>query len=71
MLLRLALTAPLAIGAVAPAFADYWIVRSPDRTCAIVDEQPDSADESIHVVGQQLYVTREAAEEDMQVACRQ
>jgi hypothetical protein len=35
-----------------------------------VDEQPDNSDESIQVVGQELYVTREAAEEDIQVACR-
>jgi hypothetical protein len=71
MLLRFVLTAALALSAATPAFADYWIVRSPDRTCAIVDEQPDTADDSIQVVGQQLYVTREAAEEDMQVACQQ
>jgi hypothetical protein len=71
MLLRLALFAVLVLGAASPAFADYWIVRAPDRTCMIVDEPPDTSDESIQIVGQQLYVTREAAEEDIAVACRQ
>jgi hypothetical protein len=71
MLFRLALTAALAPGAASPAFADYWIVRAADRTCTIVDEPPEESEESVQVVGQQLYVTREAAEEDMKIACRQ
>jgi hypothetical protein len=71
MYFRLAVTAGLAFSVATPAFADYWIVRTADRKCEIVEEQPDIADQSVRVVGQQLYVTREAAEEDMQVACRQ
>jgi hypothetical protein len=71
MRFKLALTAAFALGAFAsPAAADYWIIRGVDRICEVVDEEPDAADETVRPVGQQFYVTREAAEKDMAVACR-
>jgi len=70
MRFKLALAAVFALASASPAVADYWIVRGVDRSCEVVDEEPDGSDETAQAVGQQFYVTREAAEEDMAVACR-
>ena len=62
----------LAVGAVAvatPALAaEYFIVRGPDKQCRIVEQRP--AEKTIVVLGDRAYVTREEAERQVKVVCR-
>jgi hypothetical protein len=62
----------LAVGAVAvatPALAaEYFIVRGPDKQCRIVEQRP--TEKTIVVLGDRAYVTREEAERQVKVVCR-
>lgn len=60
-----------AVGAVAvttPASADYYIVRGPDENCKIVETQPSDA--TYVQVGPLSIATRDAAEREIKVVCR-
>ena len=64
-LLALALIA----GASVPAFsAEYYVVRGPDRHCRVVETKP--ADATIVQVGPMAFVTRDEAESQLRVLCR-
>jgi hypothetical protein len=62
----------LAVGAVAvatPALAaEFFIVRGPDKQCRIVEKRP--AEKTIVVIGDRAYVTREEAERQVKVVCK-
>jgi hypothetical protein len=62
----------LAIGAVvvaSPAFAaEYFIVRGPDKTCRIVEKRP--TEKTIVVIGDKAYVSREEADRQLKVVCK-
>lgn len=63
MLLSLvALTAPAAA-------ADYYVVRGPDKKCRVVETRP--ADKTVVVVGDTVYTTREEAEKQIKVVCKE
>ena len=51
-----------------PAFANWWIVRSADEKCLVVDIEPSSKD--VTKVGKEVYQTREQAEADVKGLCR-
>ena len=51
-----------------PAFANWWIVRSSDGTCLVVDIEPTGKDQSVTKVGKDAYQTAEQAEADVKAA---
>ncbi len=56
-------------GASAPAFADeYYVVRGPDQRCKVVETRP--VEKSIVQVGPLAFVTREEAESQLRVLCK-
>jgi hypothetical protein len=52
----------------APAFADYYIVHGPDRHCRVVERLPE--DNTFVRVGPLRFSTRDEAERDVSVVCR-
>jgi hypothetical protein len=68
-MIRTLLTAALIAGVSAPAFAaEYYIVRGPDKRCRIVETKP--VDSTIVQVGPLAFVTRDQAEEQIRVLCK-
>jgi hypothetical protein len=65
----------IAIGAVAgvalPAIGakEYFVVRGPDEKCKVVETRP--TDKTVVVVGDKAYVTREEAEAQVKVVCKE
>jgi len=65
----------LIVGAIAatsfagPALADWWIVRSSDQECLVVDLEP--TDKSVTKVGKDSYQTKEQAEADAKGLCKE
>lgn len=56
-------------GLTAPAFADeYYVVRGPDKRCRVVETKPSDA--TIVQVGPLAFVTREEAESQVRVLCK-
>jgi hypothetical protein len=54
----------------APAFADeYYVVRGPDRECRVVETRP--ADTTIVQIGPLAFATREEAERERVVLCKE
>ena len=52
-----------------PAFANWWIVRSADNKCLVVDIEPSGKD--VTKVGKDVYQTREQAEADVKGLCKE
>ena len=55
------------IGLTESAFADWWIVRSSDQECLVVDIEP--TDKSVTKIGKDSYKTEEDAEADAKQLC--
>jgi hypothetical protein len=56
--------------AVTPAFANWWIVRSSDETCLVVDIEPTGKEKGIAKIGRDSYPTAEQAEADVKRLCK-
>jgi hypothetical protein len=57
-------------GVSAPTFAaEYYVVRGPDKRCRVVETKP--ADTTIVQVGPMAFVTREEAESQVRVLCKE
>jgi hypothetical protein len=54
-----------------PALANWWIVRSSDKKCLVVDIEPTGKDKSVTKLGKEVYLTREEAEADVKRLCKQ
>ena len=54
-----------------PALANWWIVRSSDKQCLVVDIEPMGDDKSVTKIGKKVYPTREKAEADVKRLCKQ
>jgi hypothetical protein len=64
-ILALALLAAVA----GPALAqEFFIVRGPDKKCVIVEKRP--TEKTVVIVGDKVYVTREEAEKQLKVVCK-
>jgi hypothetical protein len=48
--------------------AEYFIVRGEDKKCRIVETRP--AEKTVVVIGDKAYVTREEAERQIKVVCK-
>ena len=53
----------------APALADWWIVRSSDQKCLVVDIKPTG--KGVTKVGKNSYKTAEEAEADAKKLCKE
>ena len=51
------------------AFANWWIVRSSDGHCLIVDLEPTGS--GITKMGKEVYQTQEQAEADAKLLCKE
>jgi hypothetical protein len=59
----------LLIGVSTPALsAEYFVVRGPDKKCKVVETRP--TDKTVVVVGDRAYVSREEAEKQVTVVCK-
>jgi hypothetical protein len=54
-----------------PSLANWWIVRSSDKQCLVVDIEPTGKDKSVTKIGKEVYLTREEAEEDVKRLCKE
>jgi hypothetical protein len=52
-----------------PALADWWIVRSSDQKCLVVDIEPTG--KGVTKVGKNSYKTAEEAEADAKKLCKE
>jgi hypothetical protein len=66
---RLTLIAVFSIAFANPALANWWIVRSSDGECLVVDLEPTSND--VAKVGNGVYQTKEQAEADAKRLCKE
>jgi hypothetical protein len=67
---RVLIVGALLVGSFAgPAFADWWIVRSSDQECLVVDVEP--TDKSVTKIGKDPYQTQEQAEADAKQLCKE
>ena len=68
-MIRPLLALAIIAGAAAPAFAaEYYVVRGPDKRCRIVETRP--VDTTIVQVGPLAFETRDRAESEMHVLCK-
>jgi hypothetical protein len=54
-----------------PVLANWWIVRSSDEKCLVVDIEPTDKDKSVTKVGKDAYQTAEQAEADVKRLCKE
>jgi hypothetical protein len=52
-----------------PALASWWLVRSPDGKCLVVDIEPTDKDKTITKIGKDVYQSADAAEADAKRLC--
>jgi hypothetical protein len=67
-MLKHALVVAGALLVATPAFAEWFIVRGPDKQCRVVETRP--TDKTIVVIGDKAYITREEAERQVKIVCR-
>jgi len=68
-MIKYVLSTALLLGATAPAFAaEFYIVRGPDKKCQIVETRPTY--KTMVVIGNKAYVTREEAQKQLAVVCK-
>jgi hypothetical protein len=49
--------------------AEYYIVRGPNKKCRVVETRP--TDKTVVVIGDKAYVTREEADRQVKVVCKE
>lgn len=69
MLRMLVVGAILTTSFAGPALADWWIVRSSDQECLVVDVEP--TDKTVTKIGKDSYKTEEQAEADAKQLCKE
>jgi hypothetical protein len=69
-MLKFMLPVALIVGFALPASAaEYYVVRGPDKKCKVVETRP--TDKSIIVMGDKVFVTREEADKQLAVVCKE
>ena len=68
---RILLIVVLLFAFVDSALADWWIVRSSDDTCLVVDIEPRGNDKAVTKVGNDVYETSEQAEANLKKLCEE
>jgi len=60
----------LVVAIATPALAaEYYVVRGPDKKCKVVESRP--TDKTIVVIGNKAFVTREEADKQVTVLCKE
>jgi hypothetical protein len=60
----------LVVAITTPALAaEYYVVRGPDKKCKVVESRP--TDKTIVVIGNKAFVTREEADKQVTVLCKE
>ena len=68
-MLRSIVIAGLLVSVAAPAFAaEFFIVRGPDKKCQIVEKR--TTDTKVVIVGDKAYVSRDEAQKQLTVVCK-
>jgi hypothetical protein len=69
-MLKYVIAIGVAVSVAAPALAasEYYVVRGPDKKCKVVETKP--TDKTVLVIGDKAYVTREEAEAQVKVVCK-
>ena len=70
MACRLLLTAVLSLAFANQVFANWWIVRSSDEKCLVVDIEPMTNNKAVTKVGKDVCQTPEQAEADVELLCK-
>ena len=69
-MIKYVLPRALLIGATAPAFAaEFYIVRGPDKKCQIVEKRPTET--TMVIVGDKAFTTRDEAQKQLTVVCKE
>ena len=68
---RVLLIAVLFTAIADPALANWWIVRSSDGRCVVVDIEPTGKDKGVTKVGKDVYQTPDQAEADVKRLCKE
>jgi hypothetical protein len=53
-----------------PALANWWLVRSSDGTCLVVDIEPTGKDKNVTKIGKDVYQSADQAELDSKRLCK-
>ena len=69
-MLKYVIAIGVAVSFAAPALSakEFFVVRGPDKKCKVVETRP--TEKTIVVVGDKAYVTREEAEAQIKVVCK-
>lgn len=68
-MLKKALLASALLGFAAPAMAqEFYVVRGPDKRCRVVESRP--TDKTVVVIGDKAFVSRDEAERQVRVVCK-
>jgi hypothetical protein len=69
-MLKYVIAIGVAVGVATPALsAEYYVVRGPDKKCIVVETKP--VDKTIVVIGDKAYLTRDEAEKNIKVVCKE
>jgi len=60
----------LMFSATSPALASWWLVRSSDGKCLVVDIEPTDKDKNITKIGKDAYQSADEAEADAKRICK-
>jgi hypothetical protein len=52
-----------------PSFADWWIVRSSDEKCLVVDIEPLPGNKDVTRMGKESYQSEQEAQVDLERLC--
>jgi hypothetical protein len=71
IMLKYVIAIAVLAGAAVPAIAakEYFVVRGPDEKCKVVETRP--TEKTIVVIGDKAYITREEAEAQVKVVCKE
>jgi SepF-like predicted cell division protein (DUF552 family) len=61
----------LMLSATNPALANWWLVRSSDGKCLVVDIEPTDKDKNVTKIGKSVYQSAEEAEADAERICKE
>ncbi len=69
-MLKFMLPVALLVGFTLPASAaEYYVIRGADKKCKVVETKP--TDKTVVVVGDKAFVTREEADKQLAVVCKE
>jgi hypothetical protein len=66
-----AVAAVLTFPAINSALADWWLIRSSDGKCLVVDIEPTEKDNNVTKIGKNVYQSADEAEADAKRLCKE